>query len=373
MNGTPITLGITPGDPNGIGYEVMIKALANNKILDLMTPVIYASPKVFAYYKKALNLESKMHYHLIPSAAEIKAGQINFVNSSTEELDEAFRVCPGEASEMAGVFALDSLLKVTEELKNGNLDGLVTGPIDKYTINGPRFPFSGHTDFLASHFAMVSEKSLMLLVADNCIVAPLTTHIPLAEVPAAVTKELIVEKCLMLDIALKRDFGIEKPLIGVMALNPHAGDNGLLGAEENTVIKPAIEDLFETHKVHAFGPFSPDGYWGNGIYEKFDATLCMYHDQGLIPFKLKNMMSGVNFTAGLNIVRSSPDHGTAYDIAGGFTADETSFRNAIYLACDVIRNRKTFDEAIRNPLRKTFYDRGKDADLGDLPENSEEN
>lgn len=373
MSNNHIRIGITPGDPNGIGFEVLLKTLSNNKILELFTPIIYASPKVFSYYKKMLGMEGSVHHHLIQHAGEAKYNTINLISTESRESEEEFRVVPGTASEEAGRFAVNSLFAATDDLRKGQLDCIVTGPIDKFTVNSEEFDFVGHTEYFAQNFAMVQDKSLMILAGEGCIVAPVTNHIPLALVPKTITTELIIEKCLMLDMSLKRDFGIEKPTIGVLGLNPHAGDNGLLGSEELEIIEPAIKILFEKHDVYAFGPFSPDGYWGNHIDEKFSATLCMYHDQGLIPFKLKNMRFGVNFTAGLKVVRTSPDHGTGYDIAGSGVADESSFRNAIYAAIDIFRNRLIFDEANKNPLRKTFYDRSKDVNVDELPQEDEQN
>ncbi|MDO4789409.1 MAG: 4-hydroxythreonine-4-phosphate dehydrogenase PdxA [Porphyromonas sp.] len=371
MSNNKIKIGITPGDPNGVGYEVIIKTLLDTSILDLHTPILYANPKIFSFYKKSLDPDNLIQYHLVQSAEEAEPHIVNIVPTSGEG-DDNFRVNPGSADIAAGSFAVASLLAAKRDLDAGYIKCVVTGPIDKYTAHHEAFPFKGHTEFLTTHFSTIENKSLMLMVAGDSIVAPVTNHIPLRLVPEALSINLIVEKCILLDLALRRDFGIVKPQIAILALNPHAGENGLLGREEIDIIRPAIDVLFNEHQIHAFGPFSPDGYWGNSMNEKFDATLCMYHDQALIPFKINHMQEGVNFTSGLNIVRTSPDHGTAYDIAGSGTADETSFRNALYLAIDVYHNRNRFDEAVRNPLRKTFYDKGKDIGLEDLPTKMED-
>ncbi len=324
-------VGITLGDINGIGPEVVIKALSDNRILSMITPVVYGSARALSFYRKIMNLE-EFNYSQVKSKGQFFAKSINVVNC----WEDAIEINPGQPSKEAGKAALLSLRKVVEEVKEGLIDGFVTGPIDKNTIHGQEFPFRGHTEYLTKEFD--ATESLMLMVGNDLKVGLVTEHIPVKEIPTYITKERVELKIRLLELSLKKDFNISKPKIAVLGLNPHAGDEGLIGAEENEVIKPVIADLKSKGKL-IFGPFPADGFFAAGHHTKYDAVLAMYHDQGLVAFKTIAFDNGVNFTAGLPIIRTSPDHGTAYSIAGKNQADEGSMRQAIYLACDIIKNR----------------------------------
>lgn len=339
-----IKVGITLGDVNGIGPEVIIKTLANNEILNEFTPVIYASGKVLSYYKKAMNLQ-EFNWNSVNGNEEIKLKRINLINVWNEEIT----INPGQSSETGGVYAFKSLEAATKDLASGRIDVMVTAPINKHNIQQKNFNFNGHTEYLAQYSN--SDQYLMLMVAGSLKVATLTGHVPLKEVAKSITRENIIKAVQVLNNSLKRDFIINKPKIAVLGLNPHAGDNGLLGDEETTMIKPAIEKL-NSEGIFVRGPFGADGFFASGGHTQFDAVLAMYHDQGLTPFKTIAFEDGINFTAGLPIVRTSPDHGTAYDMAGKFTANESSFRNACYLAKDIFFNRKFYKEMMANPLVK---------------------
>lgn len=342
MENELIRIGITQGDPNGIGLELIIRTFADENIYKYCVPVIYASPKAFVYYKKQLNLEEP-RYHLINSASEAKPGKLNLVSSN----EQSGEVQAGVASKEAGNEALKALDKAIADAKNGFLHALVTAPLDKHSVSENVPGFSGHTGYLAQAFEV--KDYAMLLISENLRVALATEHIPLTELKSHLTSEVIYKKLRILHKSLHDDFRIIKPRIAVLGLNPHAGDGGLLGTEEQTVIKPAIEKAFKEEKL-VYGPYPADGFFGSGQYRQFDAVLALYHDQGLIPFKTFAFYDGVNFTAGLPIVRTSPDHGTAYDLAGKGTAEIISFRNAVYDAIHLVRNRRRNDTDYSNPL-----------------------
>ena len=324
-------LGLTIGDTNGIGPEVIIKTLSDQRILNFCTPVIYASANVLNRVRKALSAEH-FHYQQVQSVQAIVPKKVNLITC----LDENLEVNLGNPTPESGKASLDSLMAACRDLKAGLLDGIVTAPIDKENIQTEEFKFPGHTEFLTSYFD--APESLMLLVSGDLRVATITGHMPVKAVSEKITFDLIIRKVTILLESLKKDFGILKPRIAVLGLNPHAGENGLLGSEELEIIRPAVMHLKEkSHLV--FGPYPADGFFGMQQYKQVDAVVSMYHDQGLIPFKTLAFESGVNFTAGLPIVRTSPDHGTAYDIAGKHTASETSFREALFLACDIIKKR----------------------------------
>ncbi len=338
-----IKVGITQGDINGIGYEVIIKSLLDNRIYDLCTPIIYGSPKVAAYHRKALNIEN-FSLNNIKSAEHAHPKRANIINCS----DDAVKVELGKSTEMAGKAAFKALETAVEDLKKGLIDVLVTAPINKKNIQSESFDFPGHTEYLESK--LDPGKSLMLLMSGNLKVGVVTGHIPISEVPQRITKEAVAEKLNILNESLKQDFGIGKPKIAVLSLNPHAGDNGLIGKEEEEIIKPLLNEAREKG-IMALGPYPADGFFGSDDYTKFDAVLAMYHDQGLAPFKALAFDSGVNFTAGLSHIRTSPAHGTAYAIAGENTASEASFREAVYLAVDVYKKRTQYAELKQNPLQ----------------------
>ena len=344
-----IKVGITHGDTNGIGYEVILKTLEDNRLADLCTIVVYGSAKAASFYRKAMELP-QVQFTRIDSAADARDGVFNIVNVVGEDL----KIEPGIASEAAGAAALAALEAAVADLRAGNIDVLVTAPIDKHSIQSPDFKFPGHTEYLQSSLADEEHpdaKALMVLCTDYLRVALATAHMPIAEVPGALTKELIKDKLKDFDLSLRRDFGIQNPRIAVLSLNPHAGERGLLGKEEEETIIPARAEA-QADKILAFGPYAADGFFGSESYRAFDGVLAMYHDQGLAPFKTIAMDQGVNFTAGLPFVRTSPDHGTGYDIAGKGQASAESMRSAIYMALDVYRNRGRHEDAYRRPLSR---------------------
>lgn len=354
MENNKIKIGITQGDVNGIGYEVILKAFDDPTMLELCTPIVYGSPKVMTYHRKALDLETS--FTIINSAAEAVNGRLNVVNSCDDEV----KVELGKPSKESGKAAFDALEKAMAEYKEGMFDVLVTAPIHKQMIQSENFAFPGHTEYMEQCMGE-SAKALMILANETLRVALVTGHIPVAKIASTITQELIQEKLSIFNASLKSDFGIGAPRIAVLALNPHAGDGGVIGAEEETIIIPAIKAMRE-QGVLCYGPFPADGFMGNGTFSRFDGVLAMYHDQGLTPFKVLAMENGVNFTAGLPIVRTSPDHGTAFDIAGKNEATADSFRQALYMAMDIYRNRKRDDEAHRNPLRKLYFEKRDDSD-----------
>lgn len=354
-------IGISHGDVNSISYEVIIKSLLDKRILDICSPIIYGSPKVASYHKKALEIED-LNLNSISSAEESGNRRINIINC----IDEEIRVELGKSTRQAGESSYLALKTAVEDLREKKIDALVTGPINKHNIQSENFNHSGHTEYLKEVFKV--REVIMLMVSDILKVGVVAGHIPMSELSSFITKEKIIDKLVTLNHSLQKDFGIRKPKIAVLGLNPHAGDEGLLGKEEKEVIVPAIEKA-KTGNILAFGPYPADGFFGSGKYTKFDAVLAMYHDQGLIPFKTISGETGVNYTAGLPIIRTSPAHGTAYEIAGKNEASEESFRNAIYLACDIKKNREIHKEIHANPLDNSNTPRAdKDDDISDLEE-----
>jgi len=324
-------VGITIGDLNGVGPEIILKALTDNRILNLITPVIYGSAKVIQFYKKQLSIED-FNYSQVKAKGQFSPRSINVVNCWEEQID----IIPGKASKESGKAALMAIKQACEDLKEGAIDALVTAPVDKQTIHSTEFPFKGHTEFITQFFE--SPDSLMFMVSDSIRIGLVTEHVALKDVAGLITKERIESKLRIMEQSLRRDFGIQKPKIAVLGLNPHAGDGGLLGMEEEDIIKGLVSEQRSKGKL-VFGPVPPDGFFGAGQYLRYDGILAMYHDQGLIPFKALAFENGVNFTAGLKVIRTSPDHGTAYNIAGKNQANEQSLRESIYLAASVFKHR----------------------------------
>lgn len=337
-------IGFTCGDLNGIGLELIIKTLSDNRLLDICVPVVFASNKSINFYRKSLP-DINFVYQAVKDFTRLNPKQVNIFNCWEEEV----AITPGTLNETGGQYALLSLTQGVAALKAGNIQGLVTAPIHKKNIQGEAFKHSGHTPFLKEQFEV--PDVVMLMVAENLKVALVTEHVPISDIKQHITKENIYRKLQILNESLKRDFLISKPRIAVLGLNPHAGDEGLIGDEEETIIKPVIKDA-KYKDILAFGPYSADAFFARGSHQKFDAVLAMYHDQGLIPFKSLAIGEGVNYTAGLPVVRTSPDHGTAFDIAGKGKADAASFMVATFEAVDVIRRRAEYDETHKNPLRK---------------------
>ena len=354
MKNGKILVGITHGDINGVGYEVILKIFSEPAMLDLCTPIIYGSPKVATYHRKALELTT--NFVTVQHAEEAVDGKLNLVDCLSEEVKIDFGQAPAES----GKAALKALERAMDDYRNGLFDVLVTAPINKAAIQGDGFHFPGHTEYIQER-AGEGNEALMILMNEALRVALVTTHLPIREVPQAITKETVMRKIRIFHDALRKDFNVSKPRIAVLALNPHAGDGGLLGSEEKEVIAPAVEEMAK-EGILGMGPYAADGFFGTRTYDYFDGVLAMYHDQGLAPFKALSMTDGVNFTAGLPIVRTSPDHGTAYDIAGKGKADESSMRQAVYTALDVFRNRQRYEEAHANPLRKQYHERRDDSD-----------
>ena len=350
-----IKVGISHGDVNGIGYEVILKTFANEDMLQMCVPVIFSTPKVAAYYKKSI--EGAPNFNVIDRPEKARENQLNIVDCFG---DKEIKIEPGKPSEETGNAAFVSLRAAVEALKNQQVDVLVTAPINKHTIQRDDFKFPGHTEFIEKQ-AGEGNHSLMILMNDRIRVALVTTHVPVAQIAQRINKHIIEAKLKILDEALKMDLAIDNPRIAVLSLNPHCGDNGLIGNEEQEMIIPAIQDCFKKG-IRCFGPYAADGFFGSGNYTKFDAILAMYHDQGLTPFKALSMDEGVNYTAGLPVIRTSPAHGTAYDIAGHNQADESSFRQAIFTAIDIFRNRERYYEAYANPLTKQSYEKRDDSD-----------
>ncbi|GAB6120301.1 4-hydroxythreonine-4-phosphate dehydrogenase PdxA [Dysgonomonas termitidis] len=355
-----IKVGITQGDINGIGYEVILKTFADIRMAEMCIPVIYGSAKVASYHRKAMELQP-VSFNQINNVKDAVVNKVNIINCINEDT----KIEIGQSTAIAGEAAYKSLEKAVADLKNGLIDVLVTAPINKHNIQREDFHFPGHTEYLEERFGKDGDKSLMILIKDSLRIALVTGHIPLADVPKSLTKEKITDAAMRFEASLKRDFRIGRPRIAVLSLNPHAGENGLLGTEENDIITPAIKEL-QDKKVLCFGPYPADGFFGAGEFAKFDGILAMYHDQGLAPFKTLAMEDGVNFTAGLQIVRTSPAHGTAYGIAGKNEASEESFRQAVYMAIDTFGNRIEFDKAHANPLKKLYVEKGGDNEVLDL-------
>lgn len=336
-----IIVGISIGDLNGIGSEVVLKTFEDSRMLELCTPVIFANVKIMSFVKKSF--ESTSMLHGIDKLDQIVVGKINVFNLWKEGVD----LNPGTNDEKIGQYAIKSFVAATKALKEGVIDVLVTAPINKYNIQSETFKFPGHTDYLDQE---LEGNALMLMVQDNLRVGLLTDHIPLSEVASKLTEELIIKKIETVRQSLIQDFSVNKPKIAVLGLNPHCGDGGVIGTEDDLVIKPALKKLFEKGTL-VFGPFAADGFFGSNQYEKYDAIIAAYHDQGLIPFKTLSFGKGVNYTAGLNKIRTSPDHGTAYDIAGKGIADYNSFKEAVYLAIDIYNSRNQYKEISEKPLK----------------------
>ncbi|MBP8782749.1 MAG: 4-hydroxythreonine-4-phosphate dehydrogenase PdxA [Paludibacter sp.] len=344
MDNEKIIIGITQGDINGIGYEVILKTLAEPRVTESFVAVIYGSPKAAAFYRKSLDIQG-INLNIINSIEEVNLKRINIINCADDEI----KVEVGKATEEAGKAAFGALERATADLKKGAIHAIVTAPINKKNIQSDQFSFPGHTEYLEEKFG-TGTPALMILMNDVMRVAVVTGHIPVNEVPKAISKELILQKLEVLNNCLKRDFKITRPRIAVLGLNPHAGDEGVIGNEEKTTIEPAIAEAVKKGII-CVGPYPADGFFGSGNFKKFDAILAMYHDQGLIPFKTIAMESGVNYTAGLNVIRTSPAHGTAYEIAGKNVASEESFRQALFAALDIYNNRVWSDEISVNPLK----------------------
>ena len=354
-----LKIGITQGDTNGVGWEVILKIFSDNRLTELFTPVIYGSSAAAAYYQKRLNDVEPVKFVVVDSAERAQQGRVNLVECGAKELS----VTPGKPSKAGGEAAAAALNKAIKELKDDAIDAMVTAPIDKEMIQSEAFSFTGHTEFLAKE---LEREPLMIMTSELMRVGLATIHVPVAEVAQSLSKELIVERINQINASMRQDFGVVRPKVAVLALNPHAGDGGLLGKEEQDIIKPAIVEAYEGG-VLAFGPFAADGFFASGQFKNYDAILAMYHDQGLAPFKTLTP-NGVNFTASLSEVRTSPDHGVAYDIAGKGIADEQSMRNAIYEAIDIVQRRSEWEEWNANPLQHFEREKGRDISIKDLPE-----
>lgn len=344
MRDDKLRIGITHGDVNGISYEIILKTLADLHFTEFCTPIVYGSSKVAAFYRKQLNMDS-FNFNLITNADDANPKRANMINVT----DDDIRVEMGKVTNIAGEASVAALNAAMADFKDGKIDAIVTCPISKVNVQSGHYNFPGHTEYFASEFN--AEDYMMLMVSDIMRVGFATSHIPLEEVSQAISKELIIKKINIMMQSLVVDFMIRKPRIAVLSLNPHAGDNGLLGNEEKDVIIPAIEEC-KSREMLVFGPYPADGFFAAGTYKQFDAILAMYHDQGMIPFKSLTYDGGVNYTAGLPLVRTSPAHGTAYDIVGENRASATSLRDAIYLACDIVKQRHLHNELTANPLKK---------------------
>jgi len=341
-NTQKIKVGITHGDFNGISYEIIIKTLLDNRLLELFTPIIYGSSKIASYYRKTLNYHD-INFNLVKKAEYANPKRTNIINCYDQEV----KIEIGKQSNIAGELAFLALEKAIEDLNKNTIDVLVTAPINKKNIQSEKFNFFGHTDYLANKYN--TNDHLMIMVSDKLRIGILTGHIPVKEIANTISEDMILNKIRIMNKSLKMDFGIRKPKIVVLGLNPHAGDNGLIGTEEIEIISPAIQQA-ANEKILAFGPYPADGFFGSTNYTSFDGILAMYHDQGMLPFKTFAFDSGINFTAGLPIIRTSPAHGTAFDIAGKNIASPNSFRQAIYTAVDIHKNRNQFTELNKNPL-----------------------
>lgn len=354
-----LKIGITQGDTNGIGWELILKVLADGRMTELMTPVIYGTSSAGAFYQKRLKDIEPVRLNTVASAKAAVAGKANIVECGASDV----AITPGKPSKAGGEAAAAALRVAIQELKRGDIDALVTAPIDKEMIQSEEFNFTGHTEFLAQE---LEGAPLMIMTSELMRVGLATIHIPVSDVAQHLSKELIVERIEQINASMRQDFGVVRPKIAVLALNPHAGDGGLLGSQEQEVIKPAIVEAYEAG-ILAFGPFAADGFFASGQFKNYDAILAMYHDQGLAPFKTLTP-DGVNFTASLAKVRTSPDHGVAYDIAGQGKADEQSMRNAIYEALDIVRRRREWEEWNKNPLEHFEREKGRDISIKDLAE-----
>lgn len=337
-------IGFTCGDVNGIGPELIIKSLSDSRILEFCTPVVFGSNKVINFYRKSIP-DVNFSFTNLKEFYKINPKQVNIYSCWDEEIT----ITPGELNETGGKYAVKSLEAATQALKDGKLDAIVTAPIHKKNVYSNEFPFTGHTPFFKSFFEV--QDVLMLMVAGNYRVGLVTEHLPVKEIAQHITKEAIASKLNILHASIKKDFNIDKPKIAVLALNPHAGDEGLLGNEEIEIIRPAVKDA-KQHNMLVMGPYSADAFFARNLQVRFDGVLAMYHDQGLIPFKSLAQQEGINFTAGLPVIRTSPDHGTAFDISGKNKADTSSFLGAIFAAIDIYNKRNWYAENRKNPMNK---------------------
>ncbi|WDF55721.1 4-hydroxythreonine-4-phosphate dehydrogenase PdxA [Mucilaginibacter sp. KACC 22063] len=347
-----LKIGISIGDVNGIGLEIIIKTLADTRIFDYCTPIVYGHTKVASFHRRLANVHD-LNFTVINHPSQAQHKKANLINCWEEDV----KIDVGVINETGGKYAFLSLQRATDDLVSGDIDALVTAPINKDNIQNEQFSFPGHTEYLQDRDG--AAESLMFLVSDTLRVGVVTGHIPVSKVAESITIGKILAKLKLMNESLKQDFWVRKPKIAVLGLNPHAGDNGLIGIEEQAIINPAIEEA-RANDILAFGPYPADGFFANGTYLQFDAVLAMYHDQGLIPFKQIAFESGVNFTAGLNFVRTSPDHGTAYDIAGQNKASEVSFREALFTALHIVRHRRENEELNEDPLKFTKLSRDRD-------------
>ena len=342
--GNKPVIGISCGDINGIGLEIIIKTISDTRLLEICTPVLFANNKAVNFYRKLLP-EININFSSVKEMSRVNHKQVNLYTCWEDEI----AIAPGELTDAGGKYAVLSLVTAAQALKDGHIDGLVTAPIHKKNTQSAEFNFTGHTPYLKNLFGVTDVA--MFMVADNMKVAVLTEHVAVKDIAGHITRASILSKLQIIQNSLKKDFGIDKPKIAVLGLNPHAGDEGLIGKEEDEIIKPAIKDA-KQKDIFCFGPYSADAFFARGSHEKFDAVLAMYHDQGLIPFKSLAFGEGVNYTAGLTGVRTSPDHGVAFDIAGKGIADESSFREAIFKCIDIINGRKEYEAQRSNPLKK---------------------
>ena len=340
MSDKKIKLAITHGDINGVGYEVIIKTFSDNRMFEVCTPILYGSSKIASYHKKLL--KNDLSFNNVRDAENAVNKKFNVVNITNDEI----KIELGKSTEIAGQLSLKSLDCACDELMKNEVDVLVTAPINKKNIQCKDFVFPGHTEYLSNKFG---SDSLMMMVCDRIRIGIVTSHLALRDVPIKITKEMLLRKIEIMNTSLKQDFGITMPKIAVLALNPHAGDNGVIGDEDDKIVLPAIREAYD-NGILAFGPYPSDGFFGNSEFNKFDGVLALYHDQGLIPFKLMSFTEGVNYTAGLPYVRTSPAHGTGYDIAGKDKASEQSFRNAVFLACNILKHRKEYKELTENAI-----------------------
>lgn len=353
VNKNKPVIGISIGDINGVGLEVILKALNHKRIIHICTPVVYGSSKVVSYHKNIVQLDELTFYGQ-RSAERLSYDKVNVVNCWNDNVN----ITLGKPTEAGGKYAQMSLEAATRDLKAGLIDALVTAPIHKKSMQMAGFQHVGHTEYLSKEFN--AKDSLMLLANDSLRVGLVTAHIPLRQVADAITKEAILKKLRILNHTLKVDFGLERPSVAVLGLNPHAGEEGMLGDEEEKIIRPAVVEAKKEKGMMVFGPFPADGFFGSGQFNKYDGILAMYHDQGLIPFKALTFGSGVNFTAGLSCIRTSPDHGTAFDLAGKNSADPSSFMHAMFMAIDIYRNRKEYHELKENAVKKVVMEEEKD-------------
>ena len=350
-----IVIGITQGDTNGINYEVIIRSLLDNRMLDICTPVIYGSSKLFGYYKKMVREAESLTPNIVKSAKDSHGKRINIINVVSEE----YIAEPGKVTTAGAKAAIMSLSAAVEDLKKGHIDAIVTSPFNKFTVSEEGFGHIGHTEYFSKEFGVDTKDALMFMVSEQLRIGLVTCHEPISKVAGLLTKDGICKKIELMSASLKRDFLIDRPKIAVLSLNPHSGDNALIGREEVDIIKPAIDEMSAKGDL-VFGPFAADGFFASEQMYKYDAVLAMYHDQGLIPFKSLSYSRGVNFTAGLPIIRCSPDHGPAYDLVGKERSNHHSMLSSIYYACDIFKSRKRYDELRQNPLRVTLPSNGKD-------------